>query len=242
MDRIDKYIDSIFKQAHGTPEEINSLKEEMRIHLRQAVEELMSQGISENESIALAISRFGEEQNLEEELGREFKAQRNYKKPIIILVVIGLIFLIGSSLYQSYKASKWGDNLILPDGFTIIDRVDRPVQSYTPIMIREGEIIVDDKETIQKIVNYILEARLSPASRAEADKFSEKDRMFSVGNYYFQARPLGALSTIAIKKDGSFITSKSIEGNKELYVKGKLSKAAVKELNDIYKNYKSPLK
>jgi hypothetical protein len=58
MKEIDLYINSVYENMDHSPE-VEELKGEMRQHLIEAVEELRREGKSEQESIYIAISRFG---------------------------------------------------------------------------------------------------------------------------------------------------------------------------------------
>ncbi|GKU25615.1 hypothetical protein CFOLD11_24410 [Clostridium folliculivorans] len=68
MREIDKYIDSIYKNADYNSDEVEDMKSEMKFHLIETVEELKKEGKSEEESIRIAISRFGEIPQIKSEL------------------------------------------------------------------------------------------------------------------------------------------------------------------------------
>lgn len=61
MKRINKFVDSIYKSVQGDKIEINEMKEEMKTHLIESVEELKAEGKTKDEAILLAINKFGEE-------------------------------------------------------------------------------------------------------------------------------------------------------------------------------------
>ncbi|MGH4124245.1 MAG: permease prefix domain 1-containing protein [Clostridium sp.] len=99
MKQIDKYVNSVYKHVGGNKEEIEALKYEMKNHLVQLIEELKSEGNSEDESISIAISRFGEENQIENELIGIFKfVNKNAKKALIIAGVFLLITIISRSV------------------------------------------------------------------------------------------------------------------------------------------------
>lgn len=100
MEQIDKYVNSVYKHVGGNKEEIESLKYEMKNHLLQLIEELKSEGKAEEESISIAINRFGEENQIENELIGVFKfVNKKAKKALIIAVAFLLITLISSSVF-----------------------------------------------------------------------------------------------------------------------------------------------
>lgn len=93
MKKIDLYIDSLYKQMDEGAEEVQALKEEMKNHLLQTVDELKSEGKSEEESIEIAINRFGEGRQIEKELTKIFKIQKKFTK---VLFRVAGIFLVMS--------------------------------------------------------------------------------------------------------------------------------------------------
>lgn len=106
MEQIDKYVNSLYRNVGGNKEEIEILKEEMKNHLLQFVEELKSEGKAEDESISIAIKRFGEETQIENELLGIFKfVNKKAKKTLIVAasflimaIISFLVFFIGTEL------------------------------------------------------------------------------------------------------------------------------------------------
>lgn len=92
MDRIEKYINSIYRDVNDTSKETQDLKQEMRGHLIQTVSELMKSGLTEDESIKIAIERFGGEFQIRNELTQVVKFQKYFAKSILIA---SLILLLG---------------------------------------------------------------------------------------------------------------------------------------------------
>lgn len=68
MKEIDKYIESIYRNADYNCDEVEDMKSEMKFHLIETVEELKKEGKSEEESIRIAIRRFGEIPQIKSEL------------------------------------------------------------------------------------------------------------------------------------------------------------------------------
>jgi hypothetical protein len=100
VDRIDKHINSIYRDAESDSKEIQDLKEEMRLHLEQTVKELQENGMNEDDSVRIAIERFGGELQIRNELAQVLKFQRFFAKNILIAsmmcLAISLSLLITS--------------------------------------------------------------------------------------------------------------------------------------------------
>lgn len=91
MREIDNYIDSLYKNIDGISKENKEIKETMRTHLIESVEELKLEGFSEKESIKIALERFGEINEIRGELKNV--VERGVK-PLLYTVGISLIILI----------------------------------------------------------------------------------------------------------------------------------------------------
>jgi len=98
MDKIDKYINSIYRDISDSSKETKDLKQEMRNHLNQSVKELQENGISEEESIRIAIERFGEVLQIRTELNHVLRFQKLFAQKIriasLILLTVSFILLI----------------------------------------------------------------------------------------------------------------------------------------------------
>lgn len=100
MEQIDRYVNLVYRHVDGDKEEIEILKEEMRNHLLQIVEELKSEGKSDEESITIAIKRFGEQTQIENELLGIFKfVNKKGKKALIAAVSFLLVALISFATF-----------------------------------------------------------------------------------------------------------------------------------------------
>ncbi|MDR3595176.1 permease prefix domain 1-containing protein [Clostridium sp.] len=103
MNRIEAYINSVYKNVQGNQDEVEDLKQEMRSHLLQTVDELKNEGKTEEESIKIAISRFGECGQVENELSKVFKVKRKFAKTLLIVSIVSL--LLSSICYISYRVT-----------------------------------------------------------------------------------------------------------------------------------------
>ncbi|MGE7921279.1 permease prefix domain 1-containing protein [Viridibacillus sp. NPDC093762] len=94
MKQIDEFVNSIYANISG--KEAKEMKEEMRTHLVEAVEELKTEGKSEQEAISIAINRFGDEKQITKGLISIFKAQNKIVKNLFRVTLISLIISLGS--------------------------------------------------------------------------------------------------------------------------------------------------
>lgn len=93
MEKIDTYINKIYKDFNSN-QETSDLKEEMKSHLYDKVNELIKNGKTKEDSINDAIKSFGEEQKVSFELSNIIKKQNK----IIVFLLISSIFLFISSV------------------------------------------------------------------------------------------------------------------------------------------------
>lgn len=107
MKEIDEYIKHIYKHINVTNQEIANLKEEMKNHLLESVYELQAEGKSPQESIRIAIERFGESTQLNKELPKIIMiSRRRFSRCILLLCGMALVILVVLSLIISDNFSK----------------------------------------------------------------------------------------------------------------------------------------
>jgi len=82
MKEIDEYLQLIYKHLNATDKEIADSKSEMKNHLLESVRELQAEGKSEQESVRIAIDRFGDPY----EINRELPKDKEYIKNQIYLM------------------------------------------------------------------------------------------------------------------------------------------------------------
>ena len=107
MNKIEKYIKSLCNDMYLNPEQAMEFKEEIRTHFFETTKELQKQGKSEEESIEIAIKRFGEEKQLNIEFRKVFKFQKKFKKALLF---ISMVFLIISVIFFGVRAVIDGKN------------------------------------------------------------------------------------------------------------------------------------
>lgn len=91
MREIDSYINSLYKNIDGISKENKEIKETMRNHLIESIEELRLEGFSKKDSIKIALERFGEVNEIKEDL--ESVVERGMR-PLLYTVGISLIILL----------------------------------------------------------------------------------------------------------------------------------------------------
>lgn len=115
MGKLDEYINLICKNLKGNDDEIAIMKQEMKNHLLQSVEEIKSQGNSQEESIKIAIDRFGEVDILKNQLKEIYNVQKSFSKKIfkiaLVLLFIGIIAL-ASQIAINQNSTSIDSNLL----------------------------------------------------------------------------------------------------------------------------------
>ncbi|MBU3129939.1 permease prefix domain 1-containing protein [Clostridium tagluense] len=139
MEQIDKYVKSVYKHVGGNKEEIEALKYEMKNHLLQLIEELKSEGKSEEESISIAINRFGEENQIENELIGIFKfVNKKAKKALIIAgafllitIISGCVSIIGTDIYWKQIGARSDEIITIMSSYSKdnIDSINKDIST-----------------------------------------------------------------------------------------------------------------
>jgi uncharacterized membrane protein YcjF (UPF0283 family) len=109
MSRIDNYIDNIYRDFDKSSEEVKELKEEMKAHLYDEIEELKKKGFNEEESINIAIESFGEETNVSGELENIINRQNKFIKilwKVAVILFVAAVLVYGGSLYSEGNVIK----------------------------------------------------------------------------------------------------------------------------------------
>lgn len=106
MKRIDEYVEKIYKDFDKKSEDLNILKEETRNHLIDEVEDLKNQGLTEEVSINIAISKFGSIAEVKKELSEVIKTEAKFAKIILISAFVLLSIWLFSFLQESFMTEK----------------------------------------------------------------------------------------------------------------------------------------
>ena len=233
MERVEKYVEGICRHMKGTEEDLRNLREEVKAHLYESIEELREQGFSEGESIALAIERFGDQNKIEKELSKEFR-NKNKKLPFYILGVIVALLIVSTLVFESYYVAQWSKGLITPNGIMIRGGGSKLIEGSIAF---EGQESIYDHEVINKIASLIQNSKYKKFC-SEKEYFNNKieNSKYLIGTVWGTVIPNGGITILDISKDGRFIASKQINFKKSAYVKGKLSKKDLEYIDSIYKD------
>lgn len=141
MKQIDEYIESLYRNARNT-REVKDLKEEMRVHLLDSVEELQEQGYSEEESIRIAIERFGEANKMIKELTELNVIRRTIAKWLFRIALI--MGIAGVLVLFSYRL--WNENFSYNLRHSVTDQISQQI-------LQHGTGSDLTKEAISKIID-----------------------------------------------------------------------------------------
>ncbi|GMK37708.1 hypothetical protein PCCS19_07620 [Paenibacillus sp. CCS19] len=115
MDRIESYIASLSKHVQLEPEELEGFKHEIRSHLRESMRALQQEGYSQDESLNIALQRFGEEEKINAEFRKLYRFQKGVKKSLLLasclLLMLSVLFVL-SSRAQTDRDSNDFDNML----------------------------------------------------------------------------------------------------------------------------------
>lgn len=125
MSRIDNFLNSIYKNLEGEEQEKKELKEEMRVHLIEKVNEYQQNGKTEEEAIILAIEEFGDKNTITNGLKEFFNIPKisigQYLWYLLMFFVyFGYVFLVN---YQLNMSEIW----LSKNGLTIeeVERINQ---------------------------------------------------------------------------------------------------------------------
>jgi hypothetical protein len=100
MKRIDKFLDDLYRDSDLNPAEVEEMKEEMRTHLLDYINEAKENGLSEDQAVIEALQHFGGESEIFEDVIKVSK-----KKSWGKWFVVSMILLCASILAVG---SVWG--------------------------------------------------------------------------------------------------------------------------------------
>ncbi|KOR26125.1 permease prefix domain 1-containing protein [Clostridium sp. L74] len=107
MISIDEFVDSLYKGINGNEKEIKDFKEEMKEHLIETVNELKSEGNTEEESLKIAYERFGDVKVINNGLFKLFNKQKKFIRFILIFAVTFLLIGVSSYIFMSQRDLKF---------------------------------------------------------------------------------------------------------------------------------------
>lgn len=104
MSRVDAYVEGIYRNFKGDRQDLLDLKQEMKQHLNETMQELQEQGYSEADSFQIAVERFGEERDLSREIEEMYRDQRTFAKGLLWAAI--LVLLIGGGLLAYFTVDN----------------------------------------------------------------------------------------------------------------------------------------
>ncbi|BDB00989.1 permease prefix domain 1-containing protein [Clostridium botulinum] len=169
MKKVDKYIDLVYKNVEGNKEEINIMKQEMKSHLVQSIIELQQEGRSEEESINIAISRFGEVNQIKDELREIYSFHKRFSKNILIVALVVLFIGTGSLITKSF-GYKLTEMTIGSVNNAIRQSDEIPKEEITKLFEKNTKILKFDNKNLK----YIAVFKYPKDYKLELDRNIEK--------------------------------------------------------------------
>lgn len=152
MKYIESYVDEVYQGVGGNKKEIEELKAEMKNHLIEAVLELKAEGMNEQEAIAIAIKRFGGEQEIRSIVGQLFKAQKTFATWVLYLAIAILLFSLSvfGFIWSSEEKNARENSEVATHIFNVLD--DK--SAITEEMKIKINSLVKDTDQISKVEIY----------------------------------------------------------------------------------------
>ncbi|WP_051317087.1 permease prefix domain 1-containing protein [Ectobacillus panaciterrae] len=148
MKRIDEFVNKMYAHVEGDKKEIQELKEEMRSHLLEAIEELQAEGKSKQKAISIALERFGDEKQLTKGLFGLFTARKQMFKPLLHFSLVCFVICL-----LSWMGLTWRDHKIADES----KRTNQAVHRMMVQSLHEDNLSSSKKEeiisTVKKLAN-----------------------------------------------------------------------------------------
>lgn len=109
MKEIDDYLKSLYRHFNATNKEIDDFRVEMKNHLLDSVRELQTEGKSVQESIQIAIERFGDPGQIGRELPEILMvSRRRFSRLILTFSTAALVIIVSLSIisYDNLKKQE----------------------------------------------------------------------------------------------------------------------------------------
>lgn len=110
--RIDKIVRKLSRDISEDKEVISDFEEEMKINLTSSIIELIKSGKSEDEAFEEAIKRFGDVNEIKDELTNVFNIQGKLAKILLIASIISIV--ISAIVFGGYKILNEKNSLTIP--------------------------------------------------------------------------------------------------------------------------------
>lgn len=152
MKKIEDYVDKLYRNAKGDAKEIKDLKMEMKSHLIETVEELKSEGFSEDEAIQVAKERFGEIHELRALVSEMVQTQKSFGRRILyfalsVLAISTALFVLILTINSNQESKQ----AII--AYEIADMVSGK-ESLSNSEKNDIELLIRDATYIAKVKTY----------------------------------------------------------------------------------------
>lgn len=185
MTKIDSYLDSVFRDSDKS-QETNDLKLEMRSHLEHSIKELQESGLTEEESVKVAMDRFGEEFQIRNELTQVLRFQKKFNKNILKVSLVFLVLCIIMLITSFYKESSFKERY---------NAMNEQIHSVEKAFMNEGiagadkvlrDVFKDDANNYLTYVaikelpqDYVMEKQADPKNYKNQDLFAMGELKYS---------------------------------------------------------------
>jgi hypothetical protein len=188
MKEIDEYLKVLYKRLNATDQEIEDLKEEMKNHLLESVHELEVEGKSPQESVRIAIERFGDPGQIGRELPEILMlSRRRFSKLLLAIGCIALVILAGflfagfdilNKLKELYQAELTKQTIIEE-----LQQSRKTIQNYNRIFDQTNELAAAYNASSGQL-SKLLDAKFNISV---IDQISEMNKTFKYHNAVLMA-------------------------------------------------------
>lgn len=149
MRGIDDYIENIYRDFDQEDDETKILKEEMKSHLYDKVNDLVKEGCSEEEGIRLAINSFGDESSVSRDMKSIIVKQKKYTNVLlrisIAILIIGFLSKVLAWNAENQYMDTWNKTRAVTSN-DVMDKIKEAISG-------KSELQEDDKKNIDGILN-----------------------------------------------------------------------------------------
>lgn len=157
MKKIEEFVNSIYRNVDGNKDEINELKQEMRMHLLESVHDLKQEGKSEEQAIRIAIENFGEKKQITKGLYEFFNAQKRFTRYVLAVSFISLLLSIFffTTTYKVNKDAKEEALLIEQEKEIIMNDVFSILENYYEVPNEKEKGLLEVFEKYEEKLNFL---------------------------------------------------------------------------------------
>ncbi|MBK1811224.1 hypothetical protein JHL18_11335 [Clostridium sp. YIM B02505] len=160
--KVDKFIENLSSNLSEDKETIRDFRDEMKVNFTASIIELLKEGHSESEAFDIAETKFGDADNLKEDLSGAFKVRNRGNKISFFIAAISL--LISISCFAYYEKVDAVRNEAFPND----------LQNELSLKLQEGSAVNQDKvEELMK--NHKKELKLVALYKEENNRMVLKN-------------------------------------------------------------------